>query len=194
MAEQKMSKSMQTTAWLYGAGSLLESYGMLERGRMARIAAERARVRAEFIAWQADRQAGRVLAIAQRRAIEERRVGDIAASRALAVAAASGGGVSDPTVVKLLADTKGEAFYRASVALYEGEAEARQLRLEAQARRLEGSESIVEGLRQQQYAGIAAAGTLFKGGASLYAKYGIPGPGKGESRGDSELIRDRTNG
>lgn len=196
MAEKTMSTSMQATAWLYGAGTLLETFGLLERGRLARIQAERAKIRADFMAWQADRQAGRVLAISQRRAIEERRMGDVAASRALAVAAASGGGVSDPTIVKLMADTQGEAFYRASVSLYEGEAEARQLRLNAQAKRLEGAESLEEGYRAEQYNAIGAAGAAAKGGMSLYAKYGISGPGKGEGQtsGDSALIRDRTNG
>jgi hypothetical protein len=188
----KVSKSMQTMAWMEGAGTLLEIYGMMESGRLARINAERAKRAHEFQAWQADRQGGIAIAISQRRALEEKRVGDVLASRALAVAAASGGGVSDPTVVKLMSDIEGEAYYRANVALYEGEAYRRQLRLDAAANRVTGSEKLETGLRDNQSRQIAAFGVGVRGAASLYSKFGIGGPGKGgdTQQGDKSLISD----
>jgi hypothetical protein len=186
--------SLSSAAWLFGAGSLIESWGMLEQGRSARIAGERAKVSAEFMARQADEEAGIAIALAQRRALEEQRQGELQASRALAVAAASGGGVSDPTIVNLLANIKGEAVYRANIALYEGEAQARRLRLEAAAGRLSGSYAQIEGARAEQGYAIGAAGTVFRGGAavysmlrrdraSLYDRYGMGGPS-----GDAALI------
>lgn len=174
--------------WLYGVGTAFDVMGQLQSGRMARIAGERQQVAAEFSAWAREHQAGQVIAIAQRQAMEEQRQGEMQASRALAVAAASGGGVSDPTIMNLLANIKGEAVYRANVALYEGEARARQLRLEALAGRATGAEEVVEGLRQERAYQTSSVGSLIKGGASLYAKYGRGGPDAGS--GDEALIED----
>lgn len=178
MAESQ-APSMKQLAWLAGmnaVGTAFEAYGQLEAGRLSAIAGARERAAAEFAAWQADREAGFAAAIGQRQAMEERRQGDIAASRALAVAAAQGGSVSDPTIVKLMSNIKGEAYYRASVALWQGEEEARKLRLGAQAARVTGASKYVEGLRKQEGYDIAATGTLAKGASTLYARYAKGGP------------------
>ena len=188
---QATSGSMAALGWMSAASGLLEIYGMMESGRMARINAERAKRQHEFLAWQADRQGGIAKAISQRQALEERRIGEITASRALAVVAASGGGASDPTIVNLMSNIEGEAHYRARVALYEGEARARQLRLDAAANRVTGSEKLETGLRDEMSNQIAAAGTAFKHGASLYAKYGIPKTGMGgDTSGSAALIAE----
>lgn len=86
---------------------------------------------------QYDDMAGNTRATSQRSAREERRQARLASSRGLAVAAASGGGASDPTVVNMMADLEGEGEYRALSAMYEGETQARQYEAEAQARRKE---------------------------------------------------------
>lgn len=72
-------------------------------------------------------RADNVGAVAQRVAIESKRKAANVAGRAKAVMAASGGGV-DTTV---LADIMGEGEYAADVALYEGDARARDIRTEA---------------------------------------------------------------
>lgn len=175
--------SLAMLPMLRAAGSFMQAYGAFEQGRAARIAGERARYAAEFQAWQADEQGKLAIAIAQRRAMEERRQTDIMASRALAVAAASGGGVSDPTIINMLAKAKGEGAYRAQVALYEGEAKARELRLSAAASRVSGAEAVVDGIRTETGYQLSGLGSLVRGGASLYQKYGNGGPS-----GDSDLI------
>lgn len=176
-------------------GSLLQAYGAVQQGRSAAIAGQVERDATEFNASmlefgarEAARQGGRTVAISQRKAEEERRQGRLAASRALAVSAASGGGVSDPTIIDLIARTEGEAYYRANIALYEGEAEARRLRFEAlmgrgaaaQAR-IGGESAFLAGRTRQTAFNLAAAGRVFEGGASLFAKYGGGGPGKGDA-------------
>ena len=176
-------------------GTLIQAYGAVQQGRTAAIAGQMALDAAEFnanmlefSAREAARQGGRVVAISQRQAAEERRQGRLAASRALAVAAASGGGVSDPTIIDLIARTEGEAYYRANVALYEGEAEERRLRFEAllgrgaaaQAR-IGGQAALAAGQGRRAAFNLAALGRVFEGGASLYAKYGGRGPGKGDT-------------
>lgn len=103
-----------------------------------RIKASRAKTAAEFAAEQAEVNAGQQLAAAQRDAVEERRQAKLVASRAIAVAAASGAGASDPSVSFLVGRIKGEGTLRAANALYAGEDRARQLRMAAAAKRYEG--------------------------------------------------------
>lgn len=172
------AKTLGILGWLQAAGGFLQAWSLLEGGRAARIAGQRARAAAEFEAQYAEEQAGTALAIAQRRAAEERRAAALIASRSLAIAAASGAGVSDPTVVNLLAQTRGEGVYRANVALYEGEARARELKLEAGMRRLYGAEAEAEGARRKAGAALGAIGVLSRSYLSLYEKYGMKGPEK----------------
>lgn len=171
------STAIAGMGWMAAAGIFIETMGLREQGRLARIQGERQQMAAEFNAWQAEKAAGVTLAISQRQAIEERRQADLEASRSLAVAAASGGGVSDPTIVRLLARTQGEGVYRANVALYEGEARARQLRFDAMLGKASGFDALAEGAGKEQAYALYGLGNLARGGASLYAKYGMGGPG-----------------
>lgn len=179
-----MADGIGQLGWLQGAGSFFQAYGALEAGKTAKINAERARLAAEFEAVEAERAGKASIAVAQRQMLEEQRKGRVLASRALAVAAASGGGASDPTIINILADTEGAASYNAAVALYEGESRARQLRLQAAGARLSGSEAVLEGASRNFGAKLTAGGYGFKGGASLYARYGNNGPS-----GDNALIK-----
>mgnify|MGYP001606871182 CR=1 FL=1 len=80
---------------------------------------------------QLDVQAAQQRAMSQREAIDQRRQARLATSRGLAVAAASGGGADDPSVVNLLADLEGEGEYRALTSLYNGEEQARAKEVQA---------------------------------------------------------------
>ena len=178
--DKSLSRERGAAAGRQGAGALLEAYGARESGRAMRIQGERARVAHEFEAWQADEQAAAAIAIGQRQAAEERRKGRLSASRALAVAAASGAGVSDPTIVNLLARNEGEATYRANIAMYEAEARSRTLRLDAAAGRVTGADALTEGRSRELGQTYTGLGRLAATGASLYAKYGGKGPGSGD--------------
>lgn len=113
--------------------------------------------------------AGQDRASSQRSAYEERRNARLLQSRALAVAGASGGGVSDPTVVNLMARLSGEGEYRALTALYEGEEQARQREAEAKARRKEAKSTKTAGY-------LSAAGSVLQGASTLYTRFGNGGP------------------
>lgn len=169
-------------------GAVAQYYGLVEQGRIARIQAGRERLFREFALWNAEREGNLAVAASQREALEERRQADLAASRALAVAASSGGGVSDPTMVDILSRTKGEGAYRARVALYEGQAKRRAMRIAAVGGgSFDASESLKAGYN------AAALGSLARSGASLYAKYGMNGPGslpETGGSGDAALIQD----
>lgn len=114
---------------------------------------------------QIEIQAGLDRASSQRAAIDERRQAKRVSSRALALAAASGGGASDPTVVNNLADIAGEGEYRALTALYNGEEEARGKEFEAANRRKEAK-------NVKKAAKFKAAGQILGAGSTLYDRYG----------------------
>lgn len=116
-------------------------------------------------AGQLDTQAGAERATSQRRAMEERRQARLVGSRAQALAAASGGGADDPSVVNAIAGIEGEGEYRALTALYEGNDAAAGLEAEAVARRRAAKDVKTAGL-------IKAGGTILSAGSSLYDRYG----------------------
>lgn len=114
---------------------------------------------------QLDVQAGQERATSQRQAMEERRQARLAQSRALAVAAASGGGADDPTVINRMAELEGEGEYRSLVALYQGEESARGMEADAEARR--------KGAKSVKTAGLLkAGGTILSAGSTLYDRFG----------------------
>jgi hypothetical protein len=171
-------------------GGALEMEGYNRAADASRLAGQRRNVASQFEAEQLEQNAGQVVAASQRDALEERRRADLMASRALALAAASGGGSSDPTVVNIIAKLKGEGSYRSAVALYRGETEARRLRMGAKAKRYEGA--VAEEGGEYQAAGYEtmAVASLFKtvGSSigptkSLFERYnGSDGPTSGGYR------------
>lgn len=164
-------------------GTYFQVQGMKEAGREARIRGEMQKAAFQFEAFEAERRGAASIAISQRQSLEEQRQATLVASRALAVASASGAGVSDPTMVRVIANARGEGAVRAATALYEGQAKARQLRAEAAMGRLSGEEAALSGRSNEAAYGIQAAGSVAREGLSLYSKYGMNGP-----KGDSTLI------
>ena len=166
-----------------GAQSVLTSYGLKEQGKADRRAAETRMQAAEFEARLMEQRAGQELAVAQRQKFEEQRVAGLVASRAQAVAAASGGGASDTTVVNIISRVKGEGAYRAAVRLYEGESKARMLRLAASAKRYEGATGVIEAAAAQKIGNRMGLFNLITGGGSIAGKYGSQSFGGGGTSG-----------
>lgn len=107
---------------------------------------------------QAKQNARQTVAVAQRDSQQARREALLLRSRALAVAAASGGGVEDPTVSKLLADIDAQGEVNALNALYAGEDDSRVMRAKGSAMSNEG------------YA--RGVSSILSMGGDLYEKYG----------------------
>jgi hypothetical protein len=139
------------------AGTLLSATGSVLGGKATNKASK-----VEAAALR--RQAGQTRASSQREAIEQRRDADLAQSRALALAAAGGGGASDPTVVDIISDLEGEGEYRALTALFNGEEQARGLEDEALAARKAGKNAKTAGI-------IGGISTVLTGASSLAGKY-----------------------
>ena len=144
--------------WLNAAGTVLQSGAQIFGGLSASRAAD-----SEAAQFRQRANAERVTS--QYQARDERRDARYAASRGLAVAAASGGGTADPTVVNTLADVEAEGEYRALMALRNGEDAARGFEHAAAARRNEGDAALIAGL-------TTGTSTALSGATDWFEKYG----------------------
>ena len=127
------------------------------------VAGQRARDAKTFEARQYEQQAVQQEAAAQRAAAEQRRQSSIQQSRAIAVAAASGAGATDPSVVTHVSRMAGMGRYNSNLALYQGEEAARQLRMHAVAAQFTG-------LTAEEAGGMNSANDLAKWKATAEAE------------------------
>lgn len=95
----------------------------------------------EFEAKQYEQAAKGQQAVGVHNAQEELRKSKLVQSRALAIAGASGAGVSDPNVNKILGDIAAEGELAAGMHLFNGEEAARGLRLNASVSRWQGKQA-----------------------------------------------------
>lgn len=119
----------------------------------------------QLLAIQQGREANQAQVEAQREALNERKRAKLVRSRALAVAGASGAGVSDPTVENILTDIETEGEMNALNALWSGDYTARSLRSGARASRREGAAYRTAGY-------VSGASTALAGTGSFFEKYG----------------------
>ena len=159
--------------------SLVSASGKVDSGNAAASYGAQQQAAANYQAAQMRVNAGQAVASSQRVAEEQRRQGALVQSRAIALASSSGGGVTDPGIINLLARNAGEMAYASSVALYEGEDRARTLNENAKATEYSGAQALKAGLDRQKAAMTGAFGDLLKGGGSLYTAFGGGGAGAG---------------
>lgn len=141
---------MSAALILMGGGTAISTIGQLRGGRAARNRGKRQKFLNELAA-------GQVIAVGQRKALEEKRQAKLMASRALAISAA-GGAAQD--MDNIIADIHGEGVYRANVAMYEAETEAENLRLE-------GLMAEETGKELEEASQIQALGTVLSGGGMM---------------------------
>ena len=122
---------MAVLPFVAAAGGLFSAYGAIQAG-------EAAAQEGEATAAQLITNAGQERASGQFAAAEELRKSDLMMSRMLAVAAASGGGVSDPTVVKIAGGIAQEGALAAATRRYTSESSARGMEAQADAARRTG--------------------------------------------------------
>lgn len=159
-------------AWLAAVGVGMQVIGGIKERQAAQYNAAVARQRGEDTQGVLDEEAGQTEAAAQRTALAQTRTASLIESRAKAVAAASGGGATDPTVINLISRISAEGALRSLTATYEGEEKARKLRTSGElaarygVQQGEGYDAVA------QAATIKTAASAASGAASLYAKYG----------------------
>lgn len=164
-------------------GTLLQAQAQRSRGSAAQFAGQSKQIEDNFQATQLNEDAGQAIAVSQRNAADVDRKVSLINSAALARAAASGAGASDPSVIGTIARTSGEGAYRKGVALYEGEAQARMDRIRAASASLEGDLAVTQGNLAKKQSDSAAIATVLTGAAngySMYSKY-WSGPKTGTS-------------
>lgn len=148
---------------IMGASALMSAKGQLDEGSAAEASAksEAAQLRTEAIQDEA---------VSQRKAAERKRQMNLNASRALALASASGGGALDANVVDILSGFAEEADYGFRSALFEGESIARKKRYGADVREKEGKAA-------KSASKWKAASTILGAAGSMYGAYGAKTPG-----------------
>lgn len=169
-----------------GASLLMGAYSASEgkkaagrEAEYARRGGEARRVAANLEANVLEQQASNTIGAAQRDMIDLQRQSRMTQSRAIALAAASGGGASSaPTVVKLVGDLAKEGSYNAARALYAGQEKERLMRLQARELREMGEFAVVGGNimgaaaeSRGRAAEMKGYASMLETGGGLYAKY-----------------------
>lgn len=161
---------------LAAAGSVLSAYGTILAGNAAARQGEAQQTAFNYQADELRQQAGQTRAASQRTADNSRLAGDYAISRARAVAGASGGGVTDPTVNTVVGNLAGRSEYNALSDLFTGEERARGLETQAGLDNFQGDQAYRAGQTKKKLAYIQAGATVLGSGSDLYSKYGMGGP------------------
>ena len=145
-----MAQMMMPMMAMAGAG--MSALSSISGGRQAKAASK-------FEARQMEYNAGQREAAGQQEAIKARRESDILASRALAIAGASGAGTVDPNVLRIVSGIKGEGEYNAQMSRYNAKSGAESMRAQARATRMEGKNA-------QKAGWINAGATVLSGAAT----------------------------
>lgn len=151
--------------YIKAAGAVMAVAGTVKTSQAQKQYGKQQYEKKEFEAEQLEDIGKADIAASHVAAQEKRRRARFASSRALALAAASGGGALDPNVVNIIAGIEEEGEFAAQTELYAGEEAARRKKMGAGAARYEGySELMASRLR--------AKSTLLSGFGSLLSKYG----------------------
>ncbi len=151
--------------------TILKVGSALSRASATQAIAARRQASSQFEAEQLRIAAQEAVGVGMRAAANETMKAQLVNSTALARAAASGAGASDPTVMAILARTQGEGAYRSALAMYEGEAQARLTRMRAAAAEYEGKTGVEDASAASQALRMSAADTVLTGGVKAMTLY-----------------------
>ncbi len=162
---------LETIALIAGiAGAGVSAAGSIAQGNAADEAAQ-------ATAAAAERRAGEERAAATREAARRAQQESLLLSRQQAVAASSGAGATDGTVLNLMEGIAQEGQYQRDIAIYQGESKAVNLEDEAALARWKG--------KQARTAGYIGAGSSVLSGVSSFSRFWNKAPiGGGSSYRD----------
>ena len=144
--------------YIAGAATVVSTVGVVQQGVEQRH-------QADVAAMNLRNQANADAAAGERQSIQDRRQASYLVSRGQALAAASGAGATDPTVLSVLGQISGEGEYHALTSLYEGGTRSQNLSSQATA-------TSSEGRAAEQAGRLKGISTLLTGGTTLATKYG----------------------
>lgn len=170
-----MAQFAVAVPYIMAAIAVVGAYSDYQEGQSANDAAK-------LQAQQLTDRANNERAAAQYKADNQRRELRYLQSRAQAVAAASGAGATDPSVLNIMGNNAMEGERHALASLWEGEDMARGLEYEASVTRWKGKVAKQQGNLSAATGLLMAAGSMFGGfgtGAPGGAGKGAAGVGKG---------------
>jgi hypothetical protein len=104
------------------------------------------------------------LASSQRQMIQQGQQGDMAMSKQLATAAASGGGVQTPSIMAIYGQTAGQVSDNMRSALYTGEQKKWQQQVQADAAKAKGENAAAGSIMAGIGGALGSAGKMFGSG------------------------------
>ncbi len=154
--------------------TVLTAGGQLQRGNAQEAIGQRTNIADQFQAAQLQQNASADIASGQVAAENQNMATGYIVSQAMARAAASGGGASDPTVINNIARIQAEGAYRANVARYSGQVQARTAENQAAADIFAGQTAQSDAEAAKRSAGLSAFATVLSGTAkTMAAKYQV---------------------
>jgi hypothetical protein len=169
-------------AALASSGSAMDQFGRGMSIGGTLLAGWEASKAASYRADQYRQNASDAEAVGQRRAYNEGEKTKLVMSEALARAAASGGGASDPTIVNIMAKIASEGAYHKAVALYSGEQQAQEMNQRADLEEYSGKSSKFNSVISAGAQLFGARASLMKDQAnqdSMYRRFGMGSPADG---------------
>lgn len=158
--------------YLAAASAAATIGGTIIQANAARSAGQAQQNEANYEAAQLRENADEQQAAAEQKVVQQNKQTAYVLSNARAAAAAGGGSATDPTVETNLQTIAGEGRYRALTDMYQGDAAARQLNMEATAKQYGGNIAAQAG-------NTRAFSTILSGASSLFQKYGNISSGGG---------------
>jgi murein L,D-transpeptidase YcbB/YkuD len=162
----------------HGGGTVLDAVSYLtdKTGSAYKKAAKYGKASTKFENAQLDAKGKEAFASAQRGALAEQKTADLAISRAVAVAAGSGGSATDPTVMDIIGNLASEGKTNALSALYEGQSTQAAYQNEILANNHNSKTNTAgynfKGKAYDRANLDSAFGTLLSGGSTFLQKYG----------------------
>lgn len=160
-------------AQLVAGSQIASAFGTLAGGASADQAAKMEQI-------QYYQAANAAAASSEREAQNIQLQGKLIESRQQAVAAASGAGATDPTVLSIQGETARRTMYDTLSKIWEGQTERQNLRYAGDTARFQGSQQLMA-------SGLSAIGSLAGAGKTLFDRYGGGGmPGADAVTGGSD--------
>lgn len=153
-------------------GTVLNAFGAIKSGNAAADAGRAQQLQAEYQAQQLEQNAGQDIATGQRAAAEQLRQARLLQSRALAVAAASGGGAMDPSVLNIIGGIDMEGKLAADIEMYNAKESARGKKDDARALRYTGQEYAAAGKETKRASRLTALTTVLGGAQGFKNAWG----------------------
>lgn len=152
--------------------TVLSAAGQAQAGAAANAQDQGQAQAQDYQAAELTQQAGQTRAVAESQEQDSLRKTAYQLSTARAVAASSGAGATDPTVVGIEGQIGAKGNFDALSQMYSGEEKARGLETQSTLDTYQGQQLRIAGAQKQKAGNIGAITTLLSGGNTLASKYG----------------------